>query len=103
MKPITECKKRVTKLVKSHGFKKITLAECNSSTEKSYYQFNGELYIIIDNELSFGFGEDKLMGCSSHICCGGTDCGMSFDLAMIQLEDYLAGKTTKKEIMEYIN
>jgi len=103
MKPITECKKQVTKLVKSHGFKKITLAEHNLSTEKSYYQFNGELYIIIDNELSFGFGEDKLMGCSSHICCGGTDCGMSFDLAMIQLEDYLAGKTTKKEIMEYIN
>ena len=103
MKPITECKKQVTKLVKSHGFKKITLAEDDASTEKSYYLYNGELYIIIDNDLSFSFGEDKLMGCSSHICCGGTDCGMDFDLAMIQLEDYLAGKTTKKEIEEYIN
>lgn len=103
MKPITECKKRVTELVKSHGFKKITLAEHNASTTKSYYLYNGELYIIIDNDLLFSFGEDKLMGCTSHICCGGTDCGMDYDLSEIKLKDYLAGKTTKKEIMEYIN
>ena len=103
MKPITECKKRVTDLVKCHGFKKITIAEHNASTTNAYYTFDGELYIVIDRDLSFSFGEDKLMGCTSHICCEGTDCGMDYDLAESKLRGYLAGTTTRQEIIEYIN
>jgi hypothetical protein len=98
MKEITECKKRVREMLRDYGYKKISLSEDRKDTEKSYFEYKGEIHIIVNDNLSFHFGLDKLMGCSAHICCRGTDCCTRHEWAEKLFKKYLLGEVSEDYI-----
>jgi len=87
-----ECKKRIREMLRDFGYKKITLSEDRRGISKVYYLYDGVINIRVNDDLSFHFGEDKIMGCSAHICCRGTDCGTLFQWAENLFRKYLLGE-----------
>ena len=103
MKSITECKKRVREMLRDYGYKKITISEHKRGVMKVWYLYDGEIHIQVNDELSFHFGEDKIMGCSAHICADGTDCGTHHQIAEEIFKKMLTGESSETEVRNYIN
>ena len=102
MKQISECKKRVREMLRDCGYKKIQMSEDRMGVQKVYYIFDGVINIRVNDQLSFHFGEDRLMGCSAHICAGGTDCGTHYAIAEETFKKLLLGMTSCEEIVKHI-
>ena len=103
MKKITECKKRVREMLRDYGYKKIQMSEDKMGLQKVYFLYDGVIHIRVNDNLSFHFGEDNLMGCSAHICAGCTDCGMNHTIAEETFKKLLTGMTTSDEILKQID
>ncbi len=102
MKSITECKKRVRSLLRQQGYSKTTVSETNSKSEKVFFYYDGILTVIVNNNISFAFGEDKLMDCSAHICAAGTDLCTFYNIAEDLLTKYFKGEINEEYIVKYV-
>lgn len=103
MKQITECKKRVREMLRDYGYKKIQMSEDKKGLQKVYFLYDGEIHIRVNDDLFFHFGEDKLLGCSAHICAGGTDLGTHYAIAEETFKKLLTGITSAEEITRHID
>lgn len=97
-----ECKKRIREMLRDYGYKKITLSEDKKGMQKVYFFYDGEIHIRVNDDLSFHFGEDKIMGCSAHICADGVDCGTHFKIAEEIFVKMLTGISSESEVISYI-
>lgn len=97
-----ECKKRIREMLRDFGYKKIALSEDRKGVKKVYYLFGGVINIRVNDDLSFHFGEDKLFGCSAHICAGGVDCGTHYRIAEEIFKKMLTGVSSESEVRDYI-
>lgn len=102
MKSITECKKRVRSLLRQQGYSKTTVSETNSKSEKVFCYYDGILTVIVNNNISFTFGEDKLMECSAHICAAGTDLCTLYSIAEDLFTKYTNGEIKEEDIIKYV-
>lgn len=102
MKQVTECKKRVRCLLRKHGYKKTSLTETDRNSSKVYYYYDGILTVIVNSNLSFAFGEDKVMNCSAHVCAGDTDLNTLYYIAEQLFIKFLSGQMTEEEIYNYV-
>ena len=102
MDAITECKKRVRNLLRDYHYTRTTIDEFNREKSKTYYFYRGEIHVHVDEDLSFHFGVDELMGCSAHICANGTDCCTHFQIAEEIFKKMLTGESSKKDVQDYI-
>lgn len=102
MVEITECKKRVREMLRDFGYKKIAMSEHKFEMSKVYFTYKGVIHIHVNEKLSFHFGEDKIMGCSAHICADGTDCGTHHKIAEEIFKKMLTGNSSPNEVCDYI-
>ena len=89
-------------MLRDFGYKKITLSEDRKGISKVYYLYDGVINIRVNDDLSFHFGEDKIMGCSAHICADGVDCGTFFSYAEDIFKKMLTGVYSETEVRKYI-
>ena len=97
-----ECKKRIREMLRDFGYKKITLSEDRRGLSKVYFFYDGVINIRVNDDLSFHFGEDKIMGCSAHICADGVDCGTHYRIAEEIFKKMLTGVSSESEVRNYI-
>lgn len=96
-KPITIIKRKVEKILKENGYRKVAMEDFVSG-EKTYYRYGGSISFEIGN-IYYAFGEDKLMHVLGHICGFGSDCGTSLvDMLFDTFKLHMEGAITEKEI-----
>ena len=99
---IKEGKQRVREMLRENGYRKITLQEDKRDTPKTYFLYDGEIHIRVNDSITFHFGEDKLMGCSAHICADGYDLGTHCQIAEEIFKKLLTGEASEAEVRDYV-